>query len=344
MTIGWYVHHHGAGHGNRARSVLRRLDDATVLTSLQDTWPVPSVRLAPDVAEGDRAPGPSPTPRGHLHHAPVDVPSVTRRAHQLVRWFEDADPDLVVVDASVEVTVLARVAGVPPVVVRMHGERTDPAHLTAFDAACSLLAPYPQELEDPTTPAWVRDRTTYVGGFSRYDGRDPVVEYGRLSGARPSVVVLQGTGGDGFRDDDLVEAAAATPSWTWHVLGRSAPDRHPDNLVFEGWIDDVFPYLADADAVVATAGYNTVMEVAAARRPLICIPEDRPFREQEHQARVLADHGLAAVVSKWPAAERWPELLDTARSDDGDRWEAVVDGHGAARAAEHLRALAREWS
>lgn len=342
MKLGWYVHHHGSGHATRARCVLGHLDDVTVLTSLVETWPVDVVPLPMDVPAGG-SDGPRSTPQGRLHHVPVGVSDVTSRAATVVRWLEDVRPDAVVVDASVEVTLLTRLSGVAPVVVRMHGDRTDPAHLTGLDAAVSLLAPYPEFLEDPDTPAWVRDRTTYVGGFSRHDGRpddQEVVEVPwRADGQH--VVVMSGTGGDGFDSDELVAAARATPDWTWHLLGDGAPVAHPPaNLDPTGWIDDVFPYLFHADVVVASAGHNTVMEVASARRPMVCVPEERPHSEQHRKAQVLDDARLAVVRHDWPAAREWSHLLDEARSLDTSRWCRVVDGDGARRAAAHVRDVA----
>ena len=48
MTIGWYVHHHGAGHRTRMAAVRPHLDDVVVLSSLpggaDDAW----VHLAAD--------------------------------------------------------------------------------------------------------------------------------------------------------------------------------------------------------------------------------------------------------------------------------------------------------
>lgn len=340
MTIGWYVHHHGRGHATRARCVLPHLHDAvTVLTSAIGDWDVPVVRLPSDVPRGgsDR---PRPTPRGRLHHAPVDVPQVTDRTHSIVRWLSGARPELVVIDVSVELTLLTRLSGIRPVVVRMHGDRTDAAHLTGFDAAASLLALYPRSIEDPSTPQWVRDRTTYVGGFSRYDHRHPRDHETPPSiGDGPTVVALSGTGGTGLDTVAIGRAAEATPKWTWHVLGEGDLRDVPRNVVHAGWVEDVYAYLVAADVVVGSAGHNTVMEVAAARRPLVCVPEERPFHEQEHKARALADAGLATVRFDWPAPSEWPELLEETRVRDTSCWREVVDGDGARRAAHHLGAM-----
>ena len=61
-----------------------------------------------------------------------------RRGAAVVRWVERHRPSLVVVDVSVEVTLLVRLLGVPVVVVAMQGDRHDRAHRTAYDAATAL--------------------------------------------------------------------------------------------------------------------------------------------------------------------------------------------------------------
>jgi hypothetical protein len=66
------------------------------------------------------------------------------------------------------------------------------------------------------------------------------------------------------------------------------------------------------------------------------IPAARPHAEQDATARVLDQARLAVVRERWPAAERWPALLDKAHRMNGERWERWNDHAGAARAAALL--------
>lgn len=343
--IGWYVHHHGRGHLNRAAEVIPRMQrEVTILTSHPAVDPEgpwqSTVQLPLDIGTSKAS---APALR-RLHHAPLHVDGLRERVALVAAWFEERRPALLVVDVSAEVTLLSRIAGVPPVVVAMRGRRTDAAHLTALDAALARVAPYPEFLEDESTPAWVRARTHYVGGFSRFDGRGLSREDARRALRLPPgdrvVVVVAGTGGSDLRPSDVAAAAAATTGWSWIAIGMA----EGDGFRSVGWTEDPFPYLRAADVVVAGTGSSVIMEVASARRPLITIPGRRPFGEQRATARRLREHQLAIVEDRWPDLKRWPELLEAAAASDLSRLAVLCDGSGADRAAGYLDGLAEQLS
>ena len=340
--IGFYVHHHGRGHLTRTASVLRHLaTPATVLTSADpdglDLGGAELVRLPLDTAPPPPEAARLPTPDA-FHFAPVGVAGLRSRMGQIAAWAARPEAGLLVADVSAEVAMFGRLLSLPVVVVRQHGRRTDPAHRLAYQSATALLAPYPALLEDPAAPDWVRAKTIYSGGFSRFDDRVPPATH---QAEAKRVVVLSGGGGDGLPLGAVAAAARACPDWTWTVLGevRGRADRLPDNLTLGGWTPDPFPPLLRASVVVASAGHNGVMEVAAARRPLVAIAEPRPFDEQAHKAEALERAGLATACRSWPEADAWPGLLAHARALGGAAWKRVVDGRGAARAARALDAL-----
>lgn len=334
--IGWYAHHHGSGHITRARAVMAHLHTDTALVS---SHPDADVVLPLDVGVPRTAAcAADPGPR-NLHYAPLGVLAVRERMLALAEWVGRADPALVVVDVSAEVAMQLRLLSVPTVVVRQHGRREDEAHLTCYGNATALLAPYPVELEQPDLPGWVRDKTVHVGGFSRFDGRPRDREGARdrlgIAADERLVVVLSGTGGRcGW---PVAEAVRATPGWTWAWLGHPrGAGRHE----WPGWVDDPWDWLCAADVLVTHGGHNAVMECAAAGRPTIVVPVDRPFDEQGEKARRLEAAGLGQVHLRWPEATRWPSLLEDATT--ADRTLApLVDGRGATRAADALHHLAR---
>lgn len=317
--IGWYVHAHGSGHLHRLLAVAAHLrTPVTALSSLPrpSGWQGDWVQLPDDLPRGGDA---DVTAGGTLHWAPVHHPGLLERGAAVAAWVARERPALVVVDVSVEVAVLVRALGVPVVVAAMRGDRTDRAHATAYDLADALLAPWPGAAPEPWTPA----RTWHVGAFSRFDGLAP-----RAVPGRRRVALLWGSGGSEVDVADVAAAAAATPGWTWTSAGVPGT----------GWTGDVWELLQDADVVVTHGGQNAVAEVAAARRPAVVVPQDRPFGEQQATGRALAALGLAVVVDRWPAPQAWPALLDRAVGQDGSRWAAWSDGGGAARAAALLDA------
>ena len=92
----------------------------------------------------------------------------------IVDHLDAANPALFVIDVSAEIALLARIASVPAISMRMHGDRLDPGHLGAYQASVGLLAPFGAALEQPDTPDWVRAKTCYAGGLcTTGDAIDP---------------------------------------------------------------------------------------------------------------------------------------------------------------------------
>jgi UDP-N-acetylglucosamine:LPS N-acetylglucosamine transferase len=343
--LGYYAHHHGSGHVLRARQVLARCTTPHhLLTSSADASGPGVVRLPMDVGGWSLDLPPPPL----LHHAPVGHGGLRRRIAALSVWFADVDPALLVVDVSVEVTLLARLAGVVPVVVRQHGRRDDPAHRAAYDAAGALFAFWPAWAEDPNASQELHDRTIFLGGTSRLEGRQmPREEACVAAGLDPDdrhVVLLGGFGGNGPDVEQVAAAAAATPEHRWTVVGR--PPRPSSvrarttadvagTIDVRGVVEDPTALLCAADVVVTHAGQNAVMDAAAVGARLVVVPEPRPFDEQQHFAVVLAAAGCAVVRPTWPCPSDWPAVLAATDEVDRDRLASLVSA-GAARAAGHL--------
>ena len=323
--IGYYVHHQGDGHVTRAAAIADRLggEPVTGLSSRPrpGDWRGPWLHLARD---DDPPNGENPTAGGALHWAPSGHTGLRERMAQIAAWVATHAPRLVVVDVSVEVTVLLRTMGVRTVVMGMPGARHDPPHQLAYRLAEAIIAPW---------PAWARvlgggapwqAKTHPVGAISRFDGRPPAGA--RAPGRRPRVVVLSGRGGTELTVEELMAAERATPGWDWTTLGP------PGSC----WVKDPWPVLCDADVVVTHAGQNAVADVAAARRPAVVIAQPRPHDEQLATARALHQAKLAVVCSSWPARADWNGVLDAAVTLGGSGWESWSTGTGAERAAAVL--------
>ncbi|PSM38270.1 hypothetical protein C6Y14_38555 [Streptomyces dioscori] len=140
------------------------------------------------------------------------------------------------------------------------------------------------------------------------------------------VLLLMGAGGTDVSPGEVKAARAATPGWEWTTLGG------PEG----GWSADPWPALCAADVVVTHAGQNALAECAAARRPAVVVPQERPFGEQAATGRALTRGDLAVVTPRWPAPDAWPALLEQAYEQGGDRWSRWAPGDGAIRAATAL--------
>jgi hypothetical protein len=324
-VIGYYVHHHGNGHLHRAMTVAPHLpDEVTGLSSLPrpDGWTGPWVRLPRDddassYAEADV------TAAGLLHWAPLGDAGMRGRMAAISHWIERDAPQALVVDQSVEVCLLARLHGVPVVALTAPGRRTDSPHLIGFGAASALVGPWPPGCTPrmlPGLPAEHADRFHAVGAVSRFAPPAALVPSSR---ERPHVVLLAGTGGDGFTAAALGRAQEQTPGWDWTVLSRSLGSWHPNPAAV----------LAEADVVVLHPGQNSLAEVASLRVPAVVVPASRPFQEQHVTADVLADGWPAVVVDTVPDVG-WRDLLHEALFLDGEGWAGWCDGGAPGRIAE----------
>ena len=323
--IGYYVHHVGRGHLRNAACIASALDsEVTGLSSLPRPaeWSGPWIELERDDTGHPLDPG----AHGLLHWAPLHDAGLTARMGRIAAWIAAARPAALVVDVSVEVAAYARLMGVPVVVMALPGDRTDPAHRLGYSLADAIIAPWPAGLAamDRDLRHWA-DRVHHVGGLSRFAGH-------RTAPApwpRRRVVVLQGSGGTSIRPADVAAAAAATPDWDWRRLGPGA------------WSEDPWPELCAADVVVTHAGLGALADVAAAGRPAVVVPEDRPHDEQRVTACVLAGAGLAVTAGTWPDAHEWPDLLARA-VDVGSSWMRWETDGAAERAARVIEAVAAD--
>lgn len=272
------------------------------------------------------------TAHGALHWAPHHDAGFSVRMHEIARWVSDARPEAVVVDVSVEVAVFIRLLGVPVIVMALPGNRVDAPHVLVHRLADHIVAAWPRAL---CVPSWLRqwdEKTSYVGGISRFEGRDGG-DSGSLIPAKPlsetRVLVLSGAG-DAF-GASLQDCAAAHSVQSWTTLGGTGGSWKPDP-----WRD-----IREADVVVTHAGQSCIADVAAARRPATVVPQSRPFDEQRATARVLKRHRLAVVAQRVPDPRAWPALLTAATETDPQRWRRWEVAGAANRAAEAIESTAR---
>lgn len=333
--IGYYVHHHGEGHHKRARAIAGANKRIVLLgTGVGDE----GVNLADDrprsgmfdgIDEADCRPN-------ALHYAPIDHDGVRARVATMARWIEAQQPALMVVDVSVEVAMLARLASVRVIYVRLNGDRRDDAHLDSFRGALRLLAPFPEALEPAGTPTWVREKTRYLPGITNFSPS-------RQTDVQNNVLVVIGRGGSGGDGDIWAEVARNNAQRRWRVIGPcTAPRDCPPNLQILGWVHDPETEIARAAVVVGACGDGLVMSILAADRPFICMPQHRPYDEQHATAERLGDLGAAVVVTEWPSPEKWSKLIEEALMLEPNARRSLHDPHGVRSAAEWINAMADE--
>ncbi|UZK68961.1 glycosyltransferase [Sphingomonas sp. S1-29] len=356
-AIGYFVHHQGRGHAERAAAIVNALpaDRPVMLFSARDDiFPplaahvavtrIPSLFEAPDDAPAALAEAATPAT---LHCAPLGWASITRAVATIATWFADAGPALFVTDVSAELAQLARIASVPCVAVLQHGDRSDPGHMAAYESALGILAPYHPLLEQPGRPDWMRAKMHHAPGVGVHPAvtdRDAARAALNLPLDRDIVLVVAGGGGDGTPATPLTLGARAQPDTLWLTIGAVAHEWHatvPGNLRHLGWVDDPASYIAAADRVVSSAGNTTVHMIAAAGRPWIVVPEWRYFDEQRWKARMLAQAGAAVTLDHWPShVDAWRDAWTRAAAIDTAKQHMLVDPHAAQGVADWFERLA----
>lgn len=317
--IGYYAHHHGRGHLARAAAIAEAFEGEVTILSSADLVGLdgPAVSLPLDTDQED----PRETGVAELHFAPIGSAGLSARMAKIASWIAESRPSLMVVDVSVEVALLSRLCGVPFVFVRQTGVRNDPPHLTAYRWAHGLLAPCFGRQEMPGTPGWVRAKTAYVGAVTRFDGSSRPAPPGPDVPARALLI-----GSEEGRWRPVVERFAAE-TVGWRI--RAGHGRELTLRDFE-----------DVAVVIGPAGNNLVAETAFSQRGLVCLPEERPFGEQEARAALLREDGAAEVIRPESRPADLGGLLRSAL-DKAPVLSSWADGRGAFRAADALRTWAR---
>ena len=345
MRIAFYLNLQGAGHCRRFEAIARHLPKDCELAAIGMDGPPPVAEVGVPVKRVS-VPGFAVESNNlflkqqtsHDYHGlAVNAGGNAAFTMAMVSFLSEWQPDLLVVDVGLEASILARMCGIPTVYSRQHGKRWDKGHTLAYEWACELLAPFSKKMEQADCPQWIREKTFYSGGFSRFSGRKrtEVVPSG-YSNERPNVLVMTGFGGTDITEDAIARSAKANPQWCWHLLGDYAP---VEGVQAHGVVEDVWPYLCCADLAIANVGHNSTMEIAAARVPSVCIPAWRHFDEQVCKAEVLARLGLSVVLEKWPQPMEWPQIWERTRELKGD-WQELQDVDAPKRMAQRLVEIA----
>lgn len=312
--IGFYAHHHGTGHLFRCQAIAAEIPEETAILS---SHPRADIGLPLDAPAEER--GADVTAGGALHWVPRDHPGLCARMAALAAWVADAQPRAVHVDVSVEVAVFLRLLGVPVTTLAMPGVRDDAAHRLGYQVCESIIAAWPDWVRLPDHLRTQAGKVAAVGGISRFAGRRPATD-------PHGPVILLGRGG--------ADAPAGYWQQVQHHLGPGCRLLGPAS-----WREDPYADLTGASVIISAGGQNAIADIACTGRPAIIVPQQRPYDEQAATAAVLAEAGLAEVITHLPAPEVWPEIVSAAgsRQPEWSRWQT----EGAARrAAREILAVA----
>ncbi|MET1036096.1 MAG: glycosyltransferase, partial [Arthrobacter sp.] len=204
----------------------------------------------------------------------------------------------------------------------------DPEHLAAHGARSTYLGMVaPAPLRGPPGAGAASGTGHAEAGVAGAGAGVTEIPCGRAGGHRR--VVVQTSLGGSVGLGGIARAAAATPGWDWMVAGNveSPVGTAPPNLRLLGVVPDPARLMESADVVVTSAGHNAIAAAAAARRPAVVIPEDRPFGEQAAFAERLRGLDGVVVARDWDAVPDWGSALGAAAAGvpDGLARALLVD-------------------
>jgi hypothetical protein len=269
-----------------------------------------------------------------LHYAPLGLEGIRGRTAVMTAYFQRKFPIILIVDVSVEVTMLARLCGIPTIVMLQHGKRDDTPHINAYQSAELLIAPFAESMAAPEISGKFSGKTVYSGGFSRYSkvDKDTVVEQ------QPDhIAVLLGQGGTSIDTEFILFLARQCHHHYFHVIGYEEEGAARNNIIWHGRQDDPLDLLRTCAVVIGNAGHNTVMEMADLNKHFICIPEERPFEEQLEKAAMLTKNGNALVIAPEDLyVQDWPGILKDIIETEPN-WEGVTQNDALGKIAEAIK-------
>lgn len=371
----FYVQHLlGIGHLRRAAAVARALVAAGAeVTFVSGGEPVPSIGLGG--AELVQLPPASAADSGFsaivdAAGRPIDTAWQEARCRQLLALFAERQPDILLIEMypfgrrqfRFELLPLldaASKAGRPPLIAcSLRDILVDKGRADRRAEAVKLVERYFDLVLVHGDPRLVTlDRTfaeaDRLGGKLRYTGY--VVEQTIAAGAsdRDLGEVLVSAGGGAVGAPLFTAAIAAKPlsrhrhrNWRL-VTGRNLPagevasitqQAEAAGIAVDSFLADFPRRLQSCLLSISQGGYNTVMELIAARCPAVIVPfAEGGESEQALRGRLLAERGILQLVE--PAALT-PAALAAAIDRAIQPADLPLDLDGAARTASLLLAAA----
>ncbi|UKT64779.1 glycosyltransferase [Pedobacter mucosus] len=344
FRVAFYVHHHGLGHYRRAVQIAEKLiqhqpvllGSNLKIQSKNLNKAIAIVDLPLDTPTTDDVNYSNGTLVDELHYAPLNINGLSERAAILSDFFAKNGPLILIVDVSVEVTLLARLCGIPTIVIRQHGIRSDPAHLMAYKCAELLIAPYGKNL-NRSANKWITKKTLFSGGFSRLD----TIKKEDETAPNNQISIIIGKGGSSLNVNTVSKIAAKCQTFTFHVLGDVLDNDKPNlsNVVFYDFADDVFEIITKCSLVIGNTGHNSVMEVASLNKRFIGIPEPRPFDEQLEKAASLKNiNGYLTVLPEEIESIDWNFLINKMLLITPN-WKNTIDSNALDNIANAIQSL-----
>ncbi len=311
--IGYYAHSHGHGHSNYAQLLAEELrDELLIFTSSNYLFNQVSrvIELPDEDKDGTELNVHNCSKPRFLHYNPLGIKKIRERSHTLLDQIIYKSIKIMLIDVSVEVATLCRVSSVPYAYRRMPGNRNDLAHVEAYRGAVFLFAYYPREFENTQTPQWIIDKTCYLGFIAPENNVQVNYTQKQLSHESiTEILFLMGLGGNNISFKQIEQLAIQFPNATIHTVGKFNEVPRLNNLQHHGVVDSIEEFVETADVIFTACGSGTVARLLAMNRKFICVPQIRPFQEQNCIAEQIVRNDLGTSLENYDFKKAVEELL-----------------------------------
>tara|TARA_Y100000768_G_scaffold383766_1_gene366489 strand:+ start:210 stop:1112 length:903 start_codon:yes stop_codon:yes gene_type:complete len=236
---------------------------------------------------------------GFFPRTPIGTPSLNR-AIEFLEILKKTDARFFYSDHSLELSILARSAGVPVVMTRQHGKVKEcPMGKAALDCSDLLIAPYPKLRGDCT---YASEKTLFTGFFSKYSNIC-------LKGVEQTEGVTILLGHESLLLEDIEEIADCIYPSQLFVVGSDQYKKKRSNITIIGRVPCVASVIK-TENVITAGGNNSLAELYALNKKVIIAPEPRPFDEQLVKAQLLTRNCYAQMKNVDEHSSTWSQLLE----------------------------------
>jgi len=277
------------------------------------------------------------------HGKNSDLSPYRKHLIELFSLLEREKPNVVVVDSTPEIAVLAKLLGFKTIFVyeTMEMDRTELRFDLAWKNSDKIIFPYPEYFIEEMKFNYPQN-TINCGGYTRLEND----QIRRREIEKGNILISFGKG-------EKSDAALKT-------LIKKLTEKFSKISVLSGGIDigkyshlpvefvkkdqnSVLEALQKAEIYICGAGYNTLMEGFYLRKRIITIPLERPYNEQIIKAKIFEKHGALIMLMPEKAENILGEVEKVMQISDvqiAEIHKEIVRGSGAKKAADAILELA----
>jgi len=329
--IGYYAHSHGSGHCVSGQYLAKNLDtEMTIFTSKNYNFSLHQNQViyldTEDQMEEEYSAALKNLP-AYAHYLPKSHSGIKRRVAHLLNSIIERNINLLLVDVSVEVAALVRLASTPYLYCRMMGYRDDLPHTIAYNSAEMMFAFYPQVMESNIYFEKYGSKTFYLGFISQYPVESKYFTHSNMNEPMGlKISIITGQGGTKINESFINNVAAMLPECQVQIVGVLPEGKEfLPNVSPIGIVENIRKYVIESDVVIASAGMNLTAEVLALKNKFICIAEDRPYEEQISIVKKLVEAEVAVEIDQFDIRGAIIKYLRLPRRKEIGKWFCNVD-------------------